>query len=213
MTERVAVLSLAFLAFLAGPMLPRPSRVAFTTGAELSWVQPDRHVLHAGPFESRTRGYARVEGTFPVRGSFALEFGGAYSQKGATITYAHPLRDRPGPRIRYSWDYFEFSALGRFSFVPAEKGLELHLVAGPALAVPVSCRKTDLRSPDPRDCSTGSIPGDFRVMLGGGLDLPVADRLGLTAAFRYGHGLGNVSEVAGTLRSLTFGGGLVYTLR
>ena len=51
------------------------------------------------------------------------------------------------------------------------------------------------------------------MLLGGGLDFPVTDRLGVTAAFRYGHGLRRMSDVEGTLRSLTLGGGMVYYIR
>ena len=199
---------------VSGPPTARPSTVALTAGVNRSWTAPPPlvHVLDGGASYPVVRMRAGAEVTMPVRQRLALQFGAAYSQTGEISSYVpDPLR---GQLIEERWevDYMELSVLGRMRIPDESKRLGLHVLAGPAIALPVACRTGSKTAERLGDC--WSTSSRFNVLLygGAGVDARMTERLGATVGFLYGLSLRGFTGATEHLRVLSLRGGLVYRI-
>ena len=206
-----------FLLMLSGLLatqapVSRPSTVAFTAGVNRSWTAPLPlvHVEDGGGSSPVVRMRAGAEVTMPVRQRFALQFGAAYSQTGEISSYLENFVEGPLIENRWELDYLELSALGRMEIPYESKQMGLHVLAGPAIALPLACRtgrKADQRLGDCRPTSSR-----FNVLLygGAGVDARLNERLGATAGFLYGLSLRGFTGGSDHLRVLSLRAGLAY---
>ncbi len=199
---------------VSGPSAIRPSTVTLTAGVNRSWTAPPplTHVLDGGASYPVVRMRAGAEVTMPVRHRLALQFGAAYSQAGEISSYV-PITYR-GQLIEERWevDYMELSVLGRMRIPYESKRLGLHVLAGPAIALPVACRTGSKTAERLGDCR--STYSRFNVLLygGAGVDARMTERLGATVGFLYGLSLRGFTGATEHLRVLGLRGGLVYTI-
>jgi len=199
---------------VSGPSTIRPSTVALTAGVNRSWTAPPplMHVTDGGASYPVERIRAGAEVTMPVRQRLALQFGAAYSQTGEISSYVpDPLG---GQLIEDRWevDYLELSVLGRMRIPDESKRLGLHVLAGPAIALPVACRTGSKTAERLGDCR--STYSRFNVLLygGAGVDARMTERLGATVGFLYGLSLRGFTGATEHLRVLGLRGGLVYRI-
>ncbi len=193
---------------VSGPSTVGPSTVALTAGVNRSWTAHFPGVDDGGGSDPVVRMRAGAEVTVPVRQRFALQYGAAYSQKGMIYLGSFdvgPLQDR------WELDYLEFSVLGRMRLPDESKQMGLHLFAGPALALPISCRTGRKAAHRLGACGSRS-PGSNVLLYGGaGVDARMNERLGATVGFLYGLGVRG-PWLGGHLRVLSLRGGLVYRI-
>ena len=148
----------------------------------------------------------------PVRQRFALQFGAAYSQTGEISSYLENFIEGPLIENRWELDYLELSVLGRMEIPYESKQLGLHVLAGPAIALPLACRTGREAAQRLGDCRPTS--SRFNVLLygGAGVDARLNERLGATAGFLYGLSLRGFTGGIDHLRVLSLRGGLVYRI-
>ena len=201
---------------VSGPSSVGPSTVALTAGVNRTWTAPLPLILvtDGGGSSPVVRMRASAELTMPVRQRFALQFGAAYSQTGEISSCGIPDCGPEDPLIENRWelDYLEFSVRGRMRIPDESKRLGLHVLAGPAIALPIACRTGSKAAERLGDCSPSS--SRFNVLLSGGagVDARMTERLGATAGFLYGLSLGAFTGGADHLRVLSLRGGLVYRI-
>ena len=202
---------------VSGPATAGPSSVALTAGANRSWTAPPplAHVADGGGSSPVVRMRTGAEVTMPVRRWFALQYGATYSQTGEIASYLENFLEGPLIEERWEVDYLEVSALGRMQ-VPYElKQLGLHVLAGPAIALPIACRTGRTAAERLGDCRPAS--SRFNVLLygGAGVHAGLNDRFGATLGFLYGislRGFTGVTHGLDHLRVLSLRGGLVYRI-
>ncbi len=208
-----------FLLMLSGAFATQvpasgPSAVAFTAGVNRSWTAPPPlvRVEDGGGSSPVVRMRAGAEVTVPVRQRFALQFGAAYSQTGEISEYLENFVEGPLIEDRWEADYLEFSALGRMQVPYESKQLGLHVLAGPALVLPIACRKG--RKAAQRLGSCGPASPGLNVLLSAGteFDVRLNARLDATVGFLYGLSLRGFRNGIDHLRVLSLRGGLVYRL-
>ena len=213
--DKFGVFLLVLAAFLA-PNIPlsKPSRVGFTAGINRSWTAPFPliHVEDGGGSSPVTRMRVGVATTMPVRQRFAIQLGAAYSRKGEISSYTEHFLQGPLIEDRVELDYLEFSMLGRVGFPLESDALHPHLLAGPALAVGISCRKGRKTARRLSDCTTDLVRIDIVLSGGGGVDLRLNERLDATLGLLYGLSLRTPFDYGDHLRNLTLRGGLAYRL-
>ena len=207
----VFLLSLYSVLVTQVPM-SRPSTVAFTAGVNRSWTAPLPlvHVEDGGGSSPVVRMRAGAEVTMPVRQRFALQFGAAYSQTGEISSYLENFIEGPLIENRWELDYLELSALGRMEIPYESKQMGLHVLAGPAIALPLACRTGRKAAQRLGDCRPTS--SRFNVLLygGAGVDARLNERLGATAGFLYGLSLRGFTGGSDHLRVLSLRAGLAY---
>lgn len=212
-----------FLLFLSGALvtqvpLPRPSApstVALTAGVNRSWTAPPPlvQVLDGRGSAPVVRMRAGAEVTMPVRRRFALQYGATYSQTGE-IYLPGFFEAMEGPVIEKRWEleYLEVSVLGRMRIPDESKQLGLHLLAGPAIALPVACRTGRRTAERLGDCGSRSPGWNILLSGGAGVDARLNERLGTTVGFLYGLGARGSWPGGDHLRVLSLRGGLVYRI-
>ena len=194
----------------------RPSSIALTAGVNRTWTAPLPLILvtDGGGSSPVVRMRASAELTRPVRQRFALQFGAAYSQTGEIWSCGIPDCGPEDPLIENRWevDYLELSVLGRMRIPDESKRLGLHVLAGPAIALPVACRTGSKTAERLGDC--WSTSSRFNVLLygGAGVDARMTERLGATVGFLYGLSLRGFTGATEHLRVLGLRGGLVYRI-
>ena len=191
------------LAFKAGAGM---SRIAFT-GVELNEVEP-RSGMTVG-----------ASLTVPVAPRIGIEFWGAFTQRGATVTISQL------GELSYRLNYVQLSALGRATVPVNAERVSVHLFAGPAVGLETSCTGTFTSALQPIELAdecdsdqlnTPSTSLDFGVVGGAGTHFALADRVGLSLDFLYTLGLR--STYAGELdrtarnRDMTVQAGLVLPI-
>lgn len=214
--NRFDIFLLTISGLLATQAVPvsRPLTVTLTAGANRSWTAPPplTQVLDGGGSSPVVRKRAGAEVTMPLRQRFALQFGAAYSQTGEISSYVEDLLE--GPLIEEQWelDYLEFSVLGRMRIPDEAKRLGLHVLAGPAIALPLACRTGKKAAERLGDCRPTS--SRFNVLLygGAGVDARLNRRLGATAGFLYGLSLRAFTGGIDHLRVLSLRAGLTYRI-
>ncbi len=201
---------------VSGPSTIRPSTVALTAGVNRSWTAPLPLIVvtDVGGSSPVVRMRASAELTRPVRQRFALQFGAAYSQTGEMWSCGIPACGPEDPPIKNRWelDYLEFSVLGRMRIPDESKRLGVHVLAGPALALPVACRTGSTAAEQLGDCRPTSSRSNVLLYGGAGVDARLNERLGATAGFLYGLSLRGFTGGGEHLRVLSLRGGLVYRI-
>lgn len=192
----------------------RPSSVVLTGGVNRSWTAPPPlgQILDGPGSDPVVRMRVGVEVIPPVRERFALQFGTAYSQTGEISRYLENWLEGPLIEDRWESDYLELSVLGRMRIPDESKRLGLHVLAGPALALPIACSRGRKAAERLGDCGSRS-PG-LNVLLSGGVgvDVRLTERLGATTGFLYGLSLRGYRTGDYLLRVLSLRGGLVYRI-
>ena len=212
------ILLLTFSGVLATQVpASEPSTIALTAGVNRSWTAPPplAHVTDGGGSSPVVRMRTGAELTVPVRRWFALQYGAAYSQTGEIARYLENFLEGPLIGERWEVDYLEVSALGRRQVPYESKQMGLHVLAGPALVLPIACRTGRTDAERLGDCGPGS--SRFNVLLygGAGVDARLNERLGATLGFLYGislRGFTGVTHGLDHLRVLSLRGGLAYTI-
>lgn len=192
----------------------RPSTVAFTAGVSRSWTAPPpfMRVADGGGSAPVVRMRAGAEVKMPLRRRFALQFGAVYSQTGEISSYLESFLQGPLIEERWEVDYLELGVLGRLDIPHESKQLGLHVLAGPAIALPLACRTGRKAAQPLGDCRPTS--SRFNVLLSGGagVDARLNERLGATVGFLYGLSLRGFTGGVDHLRVLSLRGGLVYSI-
>ena len=119
--------------------------------------------------DSRTGITAGIRLTRPLSGSVALEVGGAYVQKGYEVSL-EPFGGSGSGRLKL--DYLELTALAKLishlGGFQGGDGPSLHLLAGPALGITMSCSASV--DGDAEDCDEDTIAAaDLGVLVGVGI--------------------------------------------
>ena len=192
----------------------RPSSVVLTAGVNRSWTAPPPlvHVTDNGSSAPVVRKRAGAEVTVPVRSRFALQLGTAYSQTGEIWSYLQGFLEGPLIEERWELDYLEFSALGRTRLPDESKRLGLHVLAGPAIVLPLACRTGRKSAQRLENCGPSS-PG-FNVLLygGAGVDARLNETLGATMGVLYGLSVRGFTGASDHLRVLSLRAGLAYRI-
>ena len=164
------------LAFKAGAGM---SRIAFS-GVELDEEEPRAGVTVGASL------------TLPVSPRIGVEFWGAFTQRGATISIFQLAE------ISYRLNYVQLSAMGKATVPVIADRVSIHLFAGPATALETSCEGTvtsvlqPIVSVDECDGDRLNTPSkrlDFGVVGGVGTHFELADRIGLSLDLLYTLGL------------------------
>lgn len=237
---RYLVPAAAMVSISPSPVSAQTS-IALLGGAARSWwVHEHPVVVYDGPSESvlpLVRSSIGVSATVPFRNWFAIQFGSAYSRKGAREIFSWGWGGS-WYEARREIEYLEIALLGKLA-LPLDKlahgpladlPLKPHFLWGFFAASPVSCRVGTVDSPGDggagswSDCVPPSRPPegdspadgglDGGVVVGGGLDVRLTElneKLGVTVSLLYGHSLG--SRYWGRIRTATLRGGLVYHTR
>jgi len=169
--------------------------------------------------EPVTRMSAGLAVEIPLSEGWNIELGGSYSQKGYAIDDNPELGGSGSGAI----DYLEVTALASKPF-PLGDRASVSLLAGPALALQVSCQTTTsfADSEETEDCGTDDGPRDTDLGLAGEvrLRMGLSEKVGVTVGALYTLGLQNLSEdedvdddFSITSRVLTLGVGLAYAIR
>ena len=162
---------------------------------------------------------AGVDVAFPVGGPVELRFGGAYAQKGYSLSGSGP---GGSASTDTELDYLQFSALARVGTL-RDGPLSVGVLLGPWAAFRLSCTlrldlDVDLAGFDPIDdsasCTDDLRTMDFGIAAGGGVELAVTDGLRLGLDVVYSIGLSRIDEnpESPKNRSLTAQAGVVIPL-
>ena len=178
-------------------------------GLNLASVTMEAEGLSISP-ESVTRLAIGASLEMPLSERFGLHLGGAYSQKGFAINAF-------GAEASTEIDYLEFTALGGMPFSVSDRAT-LHLLAGPALALKVSCgvSASFMGENLSEDCEDGPKSMDLGLMSGARLEFGISEKMGLSVGALYNLGLTNMDEGgdAESIKSrvMTLQAGVVYSI-
>ena len=176
----------------------------------------------AGPVpgvESVRRASFGIALTFPRSETLGFQVGGSYSQKGGSLIFAST---EVIGQSTIETNHFEITGLARVQFPLGSDRVRGHLLAGPAVAFELSCAlyaKANVNGAlvdRDDDChespNLSRAPFDLGVAAGGGLELWLADRLGISLGALYTHGLKDIDTSDDSLRrrTLALRGGFVY---
>ena len=205
------------------------TRIVLTGGVNFARIEGDIYSFWQP--RSASGFSAGLAAIVPARGSFELEFRGAYSWMGREI-----LTHGPAPisesirgitamsRVAFG-NHVEMIALGRMNVPWAAKRLRTFVAAGPALSWRVSCDVVSIFygwgwsavSGDSNCRTTDRL--DFGLTGALGLEYRMAGDMGVTFGAEYTHGLRDLSEVlfrgsgaSARRRALTVRAGLVYRI-
>jgi len=157
--------------------------------------------------------------SLPVGGGLGLQLGASMAQKGGSVF----VRDSAGNNESHiRANYFEVTALGRLGIPLLGSFLSAHLVAGPALGIETSCDvllfidRSGIDAEESEDCADDRDRNDYGVAGGGGVEIWLSGRLGVSLGVLYTRGLADLNtteDTSGTrTRTLTLRGGLVLSL-
>lgn len=223
--KRTAPLLLAVAPLLL-PTTPAlgQTTIALTGGRNHASLAVERRGEDASP--RSTRGYAfGVNATIPLASRLGLQLGVSYSEKGgsrrARGTEVNSQSAHSSAALEL--DYLEFTVLGKTQILASDGGLEVYLLAGPAVALEASCRWNQeatvggQSSSSRADCLEDSTSSyDFGVAGGGLLEMWVSDRLGLLLGALYTLGLPDIDvwtdEYTMKTRTLSFTAGAVFAI-
>ena len=130
---------------------------------------------------------------FPLSANLDLQFGAAYTGKGAT-------EHETGLDVLFELDYLEIPLLLRFT--PSVAGtLSPHFTIGPALSLRVGCSASAEADgyEISTDCDNEAFfedlkTDDFGAMAGAGLDIATSESLSVSLDLLYNFGLSSISE-------------------
>ena len=192
--------------------------VALWAGVNATWREDASLFATRDELNPLRRIAVGAAATFPTRSRFAVQLGAGYSRKGSAVRTA--FSDGVPVETTREADYLDMTMLGRAEYNPAGSRFNLHLLAGPFLAFPVS---SCTRYSSPRyvsetcEAADSLSPIDLGLAVGGGMDLRVTGRFAGTVDVLYGHRLLYSDGLdirhagdGGFLRTLALRGGLAY---
>ncbi|MCZ0936825.1 MAG: outer membrane beta-barrel protein [Gemmatimonadetes bacterium] len=147
--------------------------------------------------DPRMGAIAGIDVAFPLTSAVELRLGGAYAQKGYSLSLSGP---GGSGFTGFEMDYLQFSALARVG--SARDGpVSVGVLLGPWMAYRVSCQLSvdfDLEEFGPiresGSCSADGAKIDFGVAAGGGVELAVSDGLSLGLDLVYSLGLSRIDD-------------------
>ena len=197
--------------------------IAVTGGVNIASLDISTGSDFAPDLKSVTRLSIGLAANIPASDGWGLQLGGSYSQKGGRFEISE---QGVNAESRVETDYLEFTVLGRAQFPVSGDRVSAHLLAGPALALESSCQLT-AKATGPgggtfefaEDCD-GDIgldrsTYDFGLAGGGGLEIKLADTLGMSFGLLYTYGLLDLDKSDSDFmkqRALTLRAGLVYSI-
>ena len=231
-------------------LVPSPSAASAQTTLSLTGGVNFTHLatetgLQAN-YNSAKRPFTGLAATIPVAGPFQVRLGGAYSQKGNFYGLDRLVATDPAyptfGTLEPAWDvhlrmgYLEFAALGGLASPVSGGPVSVHALLGPAVAFLASCKATATVYVDGQlgESTTVSCPEDvdiakidFGLAAGGGLNVDLTDRVGVTAGLLYTRGLrdsgdvwvgsdpGDLSDIqlSARHRVVTLNAGVTYAIR
>lgn len=223
--KRLVILAASLpLLFLANANVSAQVRIAVTGGVNLTSSE-ERLANFAFSTEAVPRSSTiGLSAIVPLPSIFALELGGAYSERGRELVYGW-CGTPPRERALVSMEYLEFRAAGRVNLPLAGNRVLAFVTAGPALAWKLSCHSSSTIPNGPRYGSgSGSCGGiaeldldklDLGLAGGVGLEVGMAGRLGVTVSTVYNRGMRDLHQDEDyyvKLRTVTIQGGLVYRI-
>ncbi len=153
----------------------------------------------------------------PVSTNVGIQFGAAYSQKGAEST-------EEGIDVKLSLDYLEFPVLLNL-VLPLSGSLSAHAVLGPAVAIEVGCEAafstlggvSTLGVTVTFDCSeidADTKTFDFGAVVGAGLVFAASDRVSALVDLSYNLGLTSIDDSGGDTKNkaLTLQAGVGFSV-
>lgn len=154
----------------------------------------------------------------PVGGGLGLQLGASMAQKGGSVL----VRDSAAGRESHlRANYFEVMALGRLGIPLLGSFVSAHLLAGPALGIETSCDivvfydRGGVDVEEASDCAEDRDRNDYGVAGGGGVEIWLSPRLGISLGVLYTRGLADLDATEeGAMdrtRTLTLRGGLVLS--
>ena len=197
--------------------------IAVTGGVNIASLDISTGSDFAPDLKSVTRLSIGLAANIPASDGWGLQLGGSYSQKGGRFEISE---QGVSGESRVETDYLEFTVLGRARFPVSGDRVSAHLLAGPALALESSCQLT-AKATGPgggtfefaEDCD-GDIgldrsTYDFGLAGGGGLEIKLADTLGMSFGLLYTYGLLDLDKSDSDSlkqRALSLRAGLVYSI-
>ena len=164
--------------------------------------------------DPRMGAVAGIDVAFPLASAVELRLGGAYSQKG----YSLSVSGSGGSGFTgFEMDYLQFSALGRIG-PPRNGPISVGVLLGPWMAYRLSCQLSvdfDLGEfgsiSESGSCSDDLTKIDVGVAAGGGVELAVSESLSLGLDLVYSIGLSRIDDNAAAPkhRSLAVQAGVV----
>ena len=193
------------LPFLATANASAQVAITLTGGINRGSWTTDIYRFADQDFKPVTRLSTGLAVTIPLPGIFAIEFGGAYSQKGGRLevpesaaggTFEEEGGGRDEPLYLSSTleaNYFELTVLGRMNLTLVDNRVSAFVVGGPAWAWEISCQRsftwagyddwppgdTVVTCPDGSN-GTEYLSRDFGLVHGGGLEVGVTADVGFT---------------------------------
>lgn len=215
--------SLALLGSLSlglGTSIHAQTTVSLTGGVNRASLNLDTEDLLVPNLQSVIRFSFGIAATIPASDRFGIQLGGAYSQKGGSLSV---VDEGVAVTSDIEMDYIELTALAKLPLSQGEQ-VSAHLLVGPALALQSSCQVAfSVReggttfdastSCDESDLDTKEY--DLGLAAGGGLEIGLTDALDARIGLLYTLGLSNVSGEDGeTLkhRALTLQAGIAFPI-
>ena len=214
-------LAVPFLLLAAAPVAGQ-TRLGVTGGLNLASVDVSTGDIFVPDFESVARISIGGLVTVPISGNLGFQLAGSYSQKGGKWDVSAPDLSA---NVTLKTDYFEVAGLGRVRLPLSGDRISAHLLAGPALALEISCEAIGeatfegTRVNTTQDCDEeGALERskfDMALAGGGGIEFGLSDSLGLSFDALYTLGLLDIDKAERDSlkhRVLTLRVGLIYTI-
>ena len=196
--------------------------LAVTGGVNIASMDISTGSDFAPDLKSVTRLSIGLAANIPASDGWGLQLGGSYSQKGGRYEISE---QGVNAESRVETDYLEFTVLGRAQFPVSGDRVSAHLLAGPALALESSCQLT-AKATGPgggtrefaEDCDDIRLDRstyDFGLAGGGGLEIKLADTLGMSFGLLYTYGLLDLDKSDSDFmkqRALSLRAGMVYSI-
>lgn len=217
--KRISALLLVSAATLlsAEPALGQAT-IALTGGANLASLAIGRSGDDSGA-RRIMRLSVGLDATIPLSERLGVQVGGSYSEKGASFRDRALLNYRGALEL----DYLEVRMLGKALVYESGGGVELHLVAGPAVARQASCHRAG------QVTTMGNTTGhriacdveatssfDFGAVGGAWMEMWIGDRLGLLLSLLHTRGLHDIDawshDATMKNRTLSFNTGVVFSI-
>ena len=218
--KRVATALLA----TAPLLLPATPALAQTTFALTGGMNLASIAVTEGGRDLVNRSAARASiglaAGIPISERLGLHLGGSYSQKGASVRQTGRTRSYDA---RMGIDYIELSALGKAQVHGSGEGVQVHLLAGPAVAMKTACewrstttleRTTGASRWDCQETTASSF--DFGMTGGVWMEMWVSDNFGMLLSGLYTRGLKDIYETSAddTMKNRiwSFRTGIIYSI-
>lgn len=220
-TALAVILILAPISF--GQSATAQTTFSLVGGVNRTSMSLDLDVAPLVPDIETTRNrYLGLEVLFPVSESFGIAHRAGYSGKGTSVTATESGFTATAD---FQLGYFETALLAKRALGRRGGTLGAHVVVGPTLALLASCRTITqvehegISVEEELDCEEAGLePRDFDLGLagGGGIDLRLSRRVGLSVGVLYTVGLADIdtdNQATTRNRALSFLAGISLTTR